>query len=191
MNRGALAVDDPLTALLRSDERILWRGQPDVAAYSLRGAWFLIPFSIAWCAFAIFWEASVLTSGRGGLFFSLWGVPFVAVGLYMVFGRILVARLEARRTFYAITDRRVLIVTGAFRSRIVEMALDDLPPAQLERSGQDLGTITFGTTVNAIRMPPGWPLASIYGQPIALTSIRSATSVYARLQDARAAARAK
>jgi Bacterial PH domain len=141
--RAIKMADDPLGARLHGEERVLWRGQPDVAAYSLRGAWYLIPFSILWCAFAIFWEASVLLSGKHNWFFVLWGIPFVALGLYMVFGRLLVARAEARRTHFAITDRRVLIVSGAVRQRVVEIALDDLPPAQLEVDGSGLGTITF------------------------------------------------
>ena len=49
---------------LRPGERVLWQGQPDVRAYSLRGAWFLIPFSLMWGGFAIFWEVTVIRTPR-------------------------------------------------------------------------------------------------------------------------------
>ena len=52
----------PLRSLLRPGERVLWEGQPDVWAYSMRGAWYLIPFSLLWGGFAIFWEVMAITS---------------------------------------------------------------------------------------------------------------------------------
>lgn len=184
----AASTSDAVRLRLRPSERIVWQGQPDVADFSNRGAWYLIPFSVLWCGFAILWEATAITS-RGGVFFVLWGLPFVGVGLYMVFGRILVAREEARRTHYAVTDQRVLMVGGAFRRRIVEMALDDLPPAQLEVGKHGLGSITFGTQTSAVRLPPGWPAAGMYAQPLALMSIPDAERVYGLIQEAKATAR--
>lgn len=178
----------PIDSLLHPGERVLWQGQPDVRAYSLRGAWYLIPFSFLWGGFAIIWEVAVLVS-RAGLLFDLWGIPFVAIGLYLIFGRIPVARREARRTHYAVTNQRVLIVTEAFGRRIVEMALADLPPAQLEERSSGLGTITFGTTIGGFRPPPGWPTMGMHAQAPAFTSIRDAARVYRIVQDAKAAAR--
>ena len=64
---------------------------------------FAIPFGLLWCGFAIFWEWSVVSGGRAPWFFELWGVPFVAVGLYLVFGRFIADAYQRGRTVYGIT----------------------------------------------------------------------------------------
>jgi hypothetical protein len=177
-----------LRSVLHPGERVLWEGQPDVGAYSMRGAWYLIPFSLLWGGFAIFWEVMAITSGAP-IFFLLWGIPFVALGLYLIFGRVFVARREAARTFYAITDRRVLIESGAFRRTFTEIDLRDLPPSTLEQGSDGVGTITLGPASWFMRAPPGWPFAGMYGQTLALSSIRAAGNVYDTLQRAKAEAR--
>jgi hypothetical protein len=174
--------------LLRPGERLIWEGKPDVAAYSSRGAWYLIPFSLMWGGFAIFWEYSVISNGAPW-FFVLWGIPFVAVGLYMIFGRIYVARREGAATAYAITDQWVLIMGGAFRRTLTQLDLRDVPTAQLEDQGRGLGTITFGSPLGLMRVPPGWPTMGMYGRPPSFASIPDASRVFGLLQDAKAEAR--
>ena len=44
-----------------------------------------------------------------------WGIPFVAIGLYLVVGRFFYKRWDRRRTRYAITDQRVVIIRSAGR----------------------------------------------------------------------------
>ena len=182
------AADAFARSQLRAGEHLLWAGQPDVRAYALQGAWYLIPFSLIWGGFAIFWELMALQSG-GSILFALWGLPFVTVGLYLIFGRILVARREARRTVYGVTDRRVLLLTGAFRQSVTEMAIDELPVVQLEEQSSGVGRISFSSGGPFFRPPPGWPMAGMYGRPTAFESIRDASRVYHIIQDAKAASR--
>ena len=71
---------------------------------------FLIPFSIFWCGFAIFWEAGVASSGAS--LFVVWGIPFIAVGLYLVFGRFIYKHYRKKRTTYWITNARAAIIVS-------------------------------------------------------------------------------
>jgi hypothetical protein len=116
---------------LRPGETLLWSGQPPTGV-RLRGAdLLLIPFSVLWCGFAIFWEVSVIRmSGQMGgpaLFFILWGMFFVVIGLYFVFDRFFVDAFIRSQTFYGVTNERVVISSG----------MAEAPPAG--RSGQQAG----------------------------------------------------
>ncbi len=75
-----------LTRHLDSDERLLWSGAPGGGLRLRRSDIFMIPFSILWGGFAIFWESLALRH-NAPLFFLVWGLPFVALGLQMMVGR--------------------------------------------------------------------------------------------------------
>ncbi|CAN5261329.1 hypothetical protein BH09PSE1_BH09PSE1_02620 [soil metagenome] len=67
-------------------ERIMWTGRPGQGLVFASRDIFLVPFSVVWCGFAIFW--TTLATGAGSPpFFALWGLMFVCIGLYFVVGR--------------------------------------------------------------------------------------------------------
>lgn len=74
-----------ISAELSSKEKLLWSGQPPAGVRLTSADWRLIPFSILWGGFAIAWETVVIVKSAP-LFFRLWGIPFVAMGLYFMFG---------------------------------------------------------------------------------------------------------
>jgi len=182
ISRGAVS---PIDSRLMPGERVLWRGLPDRRAYTFRGPWYLIPFSIIWAGFAFVWEGAALTSGAPPLF-AVWGIPFCAVGLYFVAGRFWVAAREADRTTYAITDRRVMIQSGAFAPRFIELSLGSLPSPLLEERADGIGTITFGAAYPFQTWgAAGWPGT---GRSPALVAIREAGRVFRLLEEARSGA---
>lgn len=67
----------------------VWSGQPDADVIFHKEDAYLIPFSLLWGGFTIFWEAAAsgfVWSSNGATepsFFSLWGIPFVLVGQYL------------------------------------------------------------------------------------------------------------
>jgi hypothetical protein len=139
-----LSYSTPIDEQLDAGEVVVWSGRPR------QGIWFraedaaLIPFSLLWCSFAIFWETMVLIS-RAPLIMRLWGIPFVLAGLYMVAGRFFHESWERARTWYAVTDRRILIVrTGRF-ARWKAIMLSQLPETTLQLHRDGCGTICFGS----------------------------------------------
>jgi hypothetical protein len=113
-----------LQPYLLPGERIAWTGRPGQGVRLRAADAFLIPFSLLWGGFAIFWEATAIgfafRAGEGiTSFMALWGIPFVMVGLYLIFGRFFVDAHVRARTFYAVTDRRVLVLRRVFGERLL------------------------------------------------------------------------
>lgn len=102
----ALATDQ-----LAPGEHLLWSGQSDPRKLFTGRDAFLVPFSLLWGGFAVFWEVGVVRDGAPW-FFALFGVPFVLIGLHIVFGRFIVKARRKRTEVYAVTDRRVFVSNG-------------------------------------------------------------------------------
>jgi hypothetical protein len=97
---------------LAPGEQLLWSGRPDPEVRFAPVDLFLVPFSVMWGGFAVFWEVGVLASGAGP-FFVLWGIPFVLMGLYFMIGRFAYKKRRKLKTAYGLTDRRAIVAVGA------------------------------------------------------------------------------
>ena len=145
-------LEETLRPDLLPGERIVWAGRPVPGHLFTASDVFLVPFSLLWGGFALFWEAGVLGLGPFGgggrsapAFFALWGVPFVLMGLYFIIGRFFYKVWRKRRTIYAVTDRRVLLLTTTFGRRVQAAFLNVLPGISTSVSRDGVGTITFGS----------------------------------------------
>jgi len=96
-------------SLLIDGETVVWSGRPAQGLLFTSRDWLLIPFSLLWCGFTIFWETTVLSLPAAPLFMKYFGAAFVLIGLYFVAGRFLLDAWVRSGTQYAITNKRVLI----------------------------------------------------------------------------------
>lgn len=136
-------VPEEVRRQLGRGERVLWTGQPKQGVL-LRGSdVFMIPFSLLWGGFAFFWEWSAINSDAPP-FFVLWGIPFVLVGIYLIFGRFFVDAKERQRTHYAVTNERVLIISGLARRTVKSLSLGTLSDVSISERPNGEGSITFG-----------------------------------------------
>src|SRR5579871_1105099 len=142
---------------IQSGESVVWAGRPELKVIFNKEDLFAIPFSLLWGGFALFWEAGVtgiLASSRYPyvhihvpLFLALWGIPFVLVGQYFIWGRFFYAAWLKEKTFYAVTDRRVLVVQNGFKRQMASAYLDALPNLTKEVRGDGIGTIRFSPSL--------------------------------------------
>ena len=152
--------------VLDSGESLIWSGAPRQGLVLRSGDIFLIPFSLLWGGFAIFWEATVLQSNAPG-FFVLWGVPFVLFGLYMIIGRFFVdARIRAH-TFYGLTNRRAIIVSGLFSKTTNSLPLRTLTDISVQERSDRSGTVMLGRPLPYSYWGSGmrWPGMNQYATP--------------------------
>src|SRR5262249_33566803 len=133
-------VEQVIAKELAGGERLLGCGQPGQGLRLQAADALLIPFSIMWGGFAMFWESSVFRS-CAPMFFRLWGVPFVLVGLYVMIGRFFVDARQRASTYYGLTDQRVIIISGLRSRQVKSLELRSLSDVSIsERSTS--GTIT-------------------------------------------------
>jgi hypothetical protein len=179
-----------IRAHLSQDEPLLWSAQPRGGiAFRLEDI-YLIPFSLLWGGFAIFWEW-MATSGGAPFFFRLWGVPFVAIGLYMIVGRFIYDAWLRSNTYYGLTTERALIVRRTLGDSVRSIELKTLGDVTLSVGGDRSGTITLGNDTPGgawfALMP--WSRSSYVSAP-RFERIDRAGEVYEQIRDAQSAAQA-
>ena len=147
---------------LEQNEQLLWAGRPAQGIRLRKSDVFMIPFSLMWGGFAIFWEVTALTgvikSSDGeysitAMIFPLFGIPFVLIGLYIMIGRFFVDAKLRKGTFYGVTEDRVIIVSRLFGKTISSFDLQTMPSISMNQKDDGSGNIVFGERSN---MPSGF-----------------------------------
>jgi hypothetical protein len=134
---------------LDSGERLLWAGTPKQGVIFRGSDIFMVPFSLLWGGFAIFWEIMVLQipsekAGAVSIVFPLFGIPFVLIGLYLIFGRFIYDSKKRAKTFYGLTDQRAIIVSGLFSRGVKSLNLKTMSDVSLSEKANGYGSIVFG-----------------------------------------------
>jgi hypothetical protein len=169
------------------DEKILWSGQPETSVIFTNADIFLIPFSLLWGGFSIFWEVGVLsTKGKSGqgapFFFPLFGIPFVLIGLYFIFGRFIYKNFKKKRTYYALTNKRVIILTNTFGKNVQAEFIDRIASMNKTVRANGIGTIRFGSSNLMFTMYGNTGMdsfGSFYGQDVPVFyDIKDVNKVY-------------
>ncbi|TME22355.1 MAG: PH domain-containing protein [Chloroflexi bacterium] len=173
-----------LQPYLLPDERILWTGRPGSRRWFTAADIYLVPFSLFWGGFALFWEGLVLTSGAPWPF-ALWGIPFIVIGQYLIWGRFLYKRWDRARTTYAVTSRRLVVLKGG---RPQSLFLNQLPVVN-QSSGRDAsGTLIFGSAPSGYALWANTGLGWFYqhAAPLTFDDIPDVNIVYGLVASAAA-----
>jgi hypothetical protein len=136
--------------VLQPGERLLWEGAPAAGARLRRRDALLVPLSLAWAGFAVFFEVKAALLGAPWLLLMIGG-GVIAAAVYYVGGRFVVDSRRRARTRYALTDRRAIVAVGGPRGRVRAVAVDAATRVDY-RAGEE-ATILFAPP------PPADPAA--------------------------------
>jgi hypothetical protein len=195
INQDARSVIQPG---LFAGESICWAGQPNTNVIFHKDDAFLIPVSLLWGGFMMFWEAVV-----AGLFRShdtwvlgmLFGIPFVIYAQCLIWARFLYAAWKKKRTFYAVTTRRVIVVQDGWQRQSAVANIDTLPNLMRENGPNGTGTVRFAKwqTEHPGCQPLGWTRFDVMaiGSVPTFVDIDDVDSVYQLVSDLQKKARAQ
>lgn len=122
---------------LEVDEYILWQGKPEKGNYFRPQDVFTIPFGLFFFIFACVW-ASIASIGSPA--FSLFALPFMAVGLYVSFGTIIHRAIILSKTEYAITNKKLIRTYGSKVEMVYGRQIDNM---QITMNKDGTGSIIF------------------------------------------------
>ncbi len=137
--------------ILAEGETILWQGRPAAGIFwgDLIGPQTLM--GVFFTGFSVFWITMATVMSRGtddviGMVFPLFGLPFVAVGLYLLVGHVLWDAHSRARTWYTLTDRAAYIATATLgRRRLKRYGLDEM--TRLDLDDTQPGSVWFAQTI--------------------------------------------
>jgi len=134
-----------LQPYLHGDEQILWTGKP-YTSRSYHISPFVAIFSLFWCGFAVFWMIAATSMGGP---FGLFGIPFVCIGVYLLYSVFIGQKKTLESAVYAVTDRRAIILlherTGV---NVTEYVFANLSSVGLEDVQGSTGTIRFASPIS-------------------------------------------
>ena len=147
-------MDQALRRELARGERPIWSGQP--RASRMKSALWLWMFALPWTLFALFWEGGALSIWGGlnteasnleiafGIFFPIFGLPFIAIGFWMMWKPIAAMR-QARDTAYGLTDLRLFRVVEGRKRVVASVALDQMGPIDRTEHADGWGDLRIQT----------------------------------------------
>lgn len=145
---------------LMAGEHLLWTGRPDPGVLFTSGDWFLVPFSLLWGGIAIsiagpmlgLWGHEMTAAHPVPLPFRIIPLVFPLIGLYFIAGRFAIKMLRKKKTWYAITNRRALILTEGWSRSVNAAMLESIPSVNLSVRKDGIGTVRFGNASPFVAM---------------------------------------
>ncbi len=130
---------------MKPEEDILWCGQPKQGVQLRDADIILIPMSIILIGFSIIIDYTLLQYDSG-IILKLFGVLLGISGLYMGLIRFLSDAIKRGHTYYCITTKRVIVLTGRNRTMIKTLPLKNIDRMDRTEEKDGSGFIIFGNT---------------------------------------------
>ncbi|MCH8620328.1 hypothetical protein [Undibacterium sp. TS12] len=184
------SVPKAVAQYLIDGERLLWSGQPRQGIMFTMSDMVVLPATML-----IFDEALSMAEHSwypgGELEFILIALPFLLFSTYMMLGRFVYDAMLRAKTWYAVTDKRIIVIPGCQRFTERSVYMQHLPEPEYKEARNGSGTVYFG------RLSPSAPgIAKLACMPLignnlgpffdTITEPRKVVELIAQVQKSRA-----
>lgn len=127
---------------LLNNEKIMWIGQPETSVIFTSEDFLPTLFGLIFLILGVVSE--MFAAKDGELLIILFCLLFVIIGIYLLFGRFIQKRYAKKRTYYAVTNQRVLILTHFMSRSLQSKYINKVSDINKIVSKKGIGTIHFG-----------------------------------------------
>ncbi|MFW2331412.1 MAG: hypothetical protein ACN4E2_03855 [Nitrospinota bacterium] len=135
--------------VLLTDEKIVWKGRPEPSIIFTKNDGALIPISISGSVMPLFMLAPMLNhinSTTDTLYLTVLGIVgalFLALSIYIIVGRFFYKYMLKLKTWYLITNKRVIIIKHLLRKTVQSQTFKDMNDYSHTVRSDAIGTILF------------------------------------------------
>ncbi len=152
-------MDTSIQNQLLPGEEILWEGRPRISSGINLGNIGQSVFGLFWLGFSLFWTitAFLMTRAIPGndptamffkIFFPLFGLPFIAIGVFIVFINPMKKKNSTINTSYYLTDQRLIIYNNGSSPVFNSVFIKNSGTVQLIENRDGTGNIVFDSIFN-------------------------------------------
>ncbi len=131
---------------MATTERLMWSGRPVQGLRFRKQDVPTVLFGMAWTGFALWWTWSVWQE-EADLIPTAMGSVMVLIGLHQFIGQFFLDSYVRARTFYGVSDQRMVILKTVPTRNVQSLSLSELPDVTLDTEGIDGGVIQFSPDV--------------------------------------------
>jgi hypothetical protein len=138
---------------LLEGEKILWTGRPETSVIFTKKDWYMVPISLLFIGFIILWVWALISftglnikllMDPGILMLFVVGGYFMIYGWNFTFGRFARKKNIKKRTYYAVTNKRVLVLINTSKRIIQEKQLNKITTIDKNIRPDGIGSLVFG-----------------------------------------------
>ncbi len=145
--KGLREIEKKLNSFLKNGEKILWKGHPEKHFYLKPMDIYITAIGIFFLIFSTFSAIdSFRMHIRGGrdIVGGITDIPFILIGLYLTFGRLIRRYKKLKKTHYFITDKRVILAEKFFGDYLFNtIEINKIKGIDKKIKNNGLGDITF------------------------------------------------
>ncbi len=129
----------------------MWTDRPATSIIFQSSDWFVVPFSVFWLGSYLTHFGDFSSQNFSWSSVTFFDMMFISVGLYFLVGRFIHDIIKRKATYYALTNKKLLIKSGIGSSHLQSIYLNSLASIQIQEKSNGKGTLSFNSLQSPAR----------------------------------------